>query len=260
MCWFADDFSRFAPVIADCISQRILYPPTIQAKAPDQVYGLYGLINALCERCTGVYSALFAERLPTLIESSLRRGEERISEKLKKLIDHWENEHFFSESLIDRLKQIYKDSAKIAVAPILAIEPEPKVHYYEVEDSRIPVIANREDMVGEIESRLDEDRRLYRGWMRNAVDWETPLGSDRELLVDSDDESSRKGRERICYVQVTPENEHARCSSCSGTFETVLGPDGDLCYKGVVYVKGSRPAVYMHQRCQNDELMNPLRK
>jgi hypothetical protein len=257
MCWFAEDFSRFSSALGEEIVQRLLYPSSQQAKTFEATWVLYSLISAICETCSSVYSIYFAEQLPTLIESSLRRGDEKIGTKLGKLIEHWEQNHFFNETVIGRFKQIHKDSAKVARAPV-PVEPEPRFQMYPMEEAPVMVVSRPPVIVEGTESQDDgEERRLYRGWMRTAVDWETPLPRATDLILDADDDGgSRRGKERICYIHVTPENENASCSSCSGMFEKVMGPDGALSYKGVVYVKGS--GTYMHQSCQSDHLLSRL--
>jgi hypothetical protein len=241
-CWFLEDFSRFSRSFAQIIISRILTPPISPISHYEQpVLPLFYLIDAVCKSCGQVYCGIFAERLPQLFTTSLRRGDDHLKTKLIQLIRHWGTEGIFNEGIIDLLGKTAQGD--LLEEPAIQAEPtpqpaqmyEPWLYAFSASDQR------------EVASAPTTERRFARNWMRGAVEWETLLPQSELLIVDLDVTDEPVARaEAFGYVIVTAENENERCVKCTGHFDVVQGPTGENAFKGVVRI----PRVgYMHQEC-----------
>jgi hypothetical protein len=254
-CWFLEDQQRFARSFGMIIMQRIVNPPQALGSYSEQpILPLYYLVDAICKRCGHIYCSVFSDRLPALIEKSIRRGDAALTLKLGKLIDNWSTENVFNETAIEMLKKVFGD-AQAPTPPsgdpsVVLVEPAPPEFIHFVADSA-PRYAGSVT-TGDI----GDDRRLSRTWMRGVVEWESTAPTAGFLIVDIDGiEPAPKPQTRVALVKVTAENERANCANCSGTFDKQVGPTGELCYIDCTWRMG---VGYIHQSCLDADTPDDL--
>jgi hypothetical protein len=255
-CWLLTDFSRFNRSFADIIINRIFTPhisPTSHYEQP--ILPLFYLIDVVCKTCSHGYCGIFSERLPQLFQTALHRADAHLRVKLGGLIKHWGSEHVFNEGVIDLLNKVYDSADLGAVEQPAAAEPLAPMQPYEswVFAFSAPMPEREAAHV----ERPAAERRLARNWMRGAVEWETQAAGSELLVVDIDSRGEPvAGVGGVEYVLVTKENERETCTKCTGVFEKVIAPNGELAFKGVI----RHPRLgYMHQKCfEHDQAARPF--
>ena len=266
-CYFADDFEQFKQIFVNQIVNRILNPPYLRITKGNEttqsiqpVLLLYYLIDVFSKYCHQGYRNLFSDKLPTLFEYSLSFNDQYLTIKLHNLLNSWFDENVFDESVLEKLKSLFPEDKPQGIEqfqPHVIMMQNPiqgMMNSYTMNQNPQIYPMNMDyNMFNNVQPQVinatlnDDDKRMCRTWMRNALDWETP-NKDFKLTVcfEGDDDETPKDNEAIQFQKITEENQNATCISCSGTFKKGSGPNGEECFIGVAYI----PKLgYIHQKC-----------
>ena len=261
LSWFIEDYSRFKYAIVEEIIRRIINPPLLANKTSIQPrLPLFYLIDAVMRRASQIYSVPFGERLPAAYEASLRgNGDSVLIEKLGRLIDHWKQEQYFNDSVLEALQEKFTECTKIQNIPAEPAPPSDESIFIQKqeEENQLPETIQfiPPTIITIQEQKPDEERRLCREWMQSAIDWEAKPYESKPLIRDLDASSTNENKDVQFLILLTPENENVCCAACSGLFDHCIGPSGQECLKDAIYEKGFG---YIHQKCKKHLDDDPL--
>lgn len=260
-CWFAEDFSRYKEKFVEEICDRILRPRMLTIKQIEQpILPLFYLIDAICKKSNLLdYQKLFANHLPTLYENAFRRKEEKLTNKLIGLINIWGQNEIFSDQILSQLSEIQRKMITEPQQAQLAQEKKEeeilKPQIVQPVYVSMPTIQQSIALEPITPQSVDE-RRLCRSWMRTALDWESSLPLRTELMQDINMDDAPQQNESIAYIPITPDNQNARCCSCSGLFDKEINPETrEWSWKGAEITSRGE---YIHQKCRKLESNNNL--
>lgn len=241
LAWFCDDFDLYAQNFVEVIGNKI------RVSSDHNAIKYYELINHICRKRDAClrYVEAFGEVLPKFFEISMSSGDITLRAALNEFWRKWAEDGVFGPDVLQALQGALRSitparpvpapqpfiPAPMPVAPVYVQAPTP-IH--------TPAPAQPASMEG---------RRLARGWMRTALQWEDPEDASN-LIIDIDEQDEEAGDGQLLWVPVDSTNDKVvRCKACGGILEKGTAPNGVDAYLGVIWTG----TAYYHRDCHDQK-------
>ena len=229
LVWFAEDFEYFVNDFLEQIFLRIENPPYIEKiKSPQPLLPLIRLLFTIMNMPT-LNKDLIYNRVPEIINATVRHNDKQSYELLMKLFDYWTIKQMITPQLYTLIRTCFESQRNLPwTKHDEVIKEEPVPRHEEI-----------------IEESQEQKKMKFRPWMLNAQMWDRGNSEDLSGIVFNEAPKAEKTRK---FIKVTPENENATCSVCGGKFKTENNPKYGLVFVGVEKIKGSG---YVHTSCKS---------
>ena len=225
LAWFAEDFDNFIKEYIEEIFRRIENPPYFEAiKGLQPSCPLIALLD-LFLKMPQVDKILITNRIPEIVQVIIKRKDAEANILLRQYIDIWALSGFITPELMFLIRR--------------AFDTQISTPWQQPEET----IKEERPSFEETITETDDKQLKFRPWMLSSTHWER--GKSEDLSTISYSNAPKAGNVRK-YVKVTPNNETATCSVCSGKFNRVNHPKYGIVFENVEFVKGSG---YIHTGC-----------
>ena len=225
LCWFAEDFDNYIKDYIEEIFRRIENPPYFEEiKGLQPSFSLIALLDYFL-KIPRLDKILITNRIPGIVQVIIRRKDEVANILLRRYIDGWTMAGYITPEIMYLIRRAFDTQI---VAP-----------WQQQEET----INEEQSKFEETITETDDKQLKFRLWMLSSTQWER--GKSEDLSSISYSNAPKTGNVRK-YVRVTPNNETATCSVCSGKFKRINHPKYGIVFENVEFVKGSG---YVHTGC-----------